>query len=63
MDWKKLLVLAGGIALGEYVWVNFLGEMLVGEDKILKPSPGIGADDFARYGTSAAGVLVLQQLL
>lgn len=63
MNWKKFAVLMAGIAVGEFAFDNFVGPMLVGPDKLIKPSEGIGLDEGARWGTSAVGVLLLQQLL
>lgn len=56
MNFKKLAVLAAGIAIGEFAWTNFVAGMVPQGD-------GFGVDDAARYATYAAGVLLLQELL
>lgn len=57
MNFKKLAVLAAGVAIGELAWTNFVSGLVGGQ------SEGFGIDDVARYATYAGGILLLQELL
>lgn len=59
---KKLAVIGAGVAIGEFAWLNFVAPM-VAKATSGGSGDGFGLDDVARFGSYAAGVIVIQKLL
>lgn len=63
--WKNAAVLAAGIGVGGYVFDQFLGPAIVGNDKLIKPTgvDKIGGDDVALWLTQGAVALLVKRML